>query len=308
MFEKLVTPQSENDISEHWIYTDQIYVSIVCTTFNQEQYIKEAIESFLVQETEYRFEIIIQDDVSTDMTKEIINSYKEKFPKIIQIVTPDENLYSKYPCKIWENLVPKISGKYISLCEGDDYWIDKFKIQKQVSIFESSLNNNISLVYSDSYRLKQTEQIVYYKEGSVKNNLDTKALILTDGIMTLTTMFKYSDFSLFFEKYRNNFPKWIFADLPMWFHLSSVGKFYYLPDKVSVYRELDESASNSKVKSKIIKFNIGVVDVRLFFAEKFKVDLNCFCKFIFKNKLVLLKSKRIFFKMVFIFFKKIIRM
>lgn len=113
----------------------EILVSILCITYNHEQYIKDAIEGFLRQKTEYAYEIIIHDDASTDCTADIIKEYEQRYPDKIKGVYQLENQYSKGG-SIFNILMPMAQGKYVAFCEGDDYWIDENKLQMQVSYLE----------------------------------------------------------------------------------------------------------------------------------------------------------------------------
>ncbi|EGV42936.1 glycosyltransferase [Bizionia argentinensis JUB59] len=118
-------------------------LTICCTTFNHEKYIKETLDGFLAQKTSFPIEIIIHDDASTDSTAEIIKEYAEKDNRIVTILQ-SENQYSKH-IKPWPNFVfPKARGKYIALCEGDDYWTDPLKLQKQVDFLELNADFVIS--------------------------------------------------------------------------------------------------------------------------------------------------------------------
>ena len=102
-------------------------VSICCTTFNHEEYIEDAINGFLLQETDFEYEILIHDDASQDQTVRILEEYRVKFPEKIQLILQTENKYSKGFKVGKEYLWPKARGEYIALCEGDDYWSDKKK-------------------------------------------------------------------------------------------------------------------------------------------------------------------------------------
>ena len=106
---------------------EEIKVSICCITYNHEDYIADAIESFLMQETDFKYEILIHDDASTDKTADIIRSYELKYPEIIKPIYQTVNQYSKNTKILPTFLYPKAKGKYIALCEGDDYWIDPLK-------------------------------------------------------------------------------------------------------------------------------------------------------------------------------------
>ena len=109
--------------------------TICCITYNHEEYIRDAIESFLMQKTHFPFEIIIHDDASTDKTAEIIKEYEIKYPDIIKPIYQTENQYSKgKKASLFTFMAAR--GKYIAFCEGDDYWIDPLKLQKQTELME----------------------------------------------------------------------------------------------------------------------------------------------------------------------------
>jgi len=110
-------------------------VSIACITYNHEKYIADAIEGFLMQETSFPIEVLIHDDASTDRTAEIIRSYEKNYPDLIKPIYQTENQYSQGKRPSSFNL-KRAKGKYIALCEGDDYWIDPHKLQKQIDAME----------------------------------------------------------------------------------------------------------------------------------------------------------------------------
>jgi glycosyltransferase involved in cell wall biosynthesis len=119
-------------------------VSICCITYNHEDYIRDAIEGFLMQETDFPLEIIVHDDASTDATADIIREYERKYPDIIKPIYQTENQYSKGKVTILFPLFKAAKGKYIALCEGDDYWIDPLKLHKQITEMEKHLDCYIS--------------------------------------------------------------------------------------------------------------------------------------------------------------------
>ena len=112
-------------------------VSVVCDTYNQSAYIGKAIDSFLMQQTTFPVEIILHDDASTDGTADIVRQYASAHPDRIRAVCRTENMFSRDP-KILEHYVfPLARGKYIAICEGDDYWTDPLKLAKQVAYMEA---------------------------------------------------------------------------------------------------------------------------------------------------------------------------
>lgn len=203
-------------------------VSICCITYNQEQYINECIEGFLLQKTSFPIEILIHDDASMDNTGRIIKEYKEKYPDLITIICQTENKYSKGIRVIKEYLFPIAKGKYIALCEGDDYWTDPYKLQKQVDFMEQHPN------FSMCSHASQILMCGHFDESNIGiSELTTETLISEDwGLMTA---------SLLFRKDKLETPEWYGqvknGDYALQLLLSLKGKIGYLPDDMCVYRQ-----------------------------------------------------------------------
>ena len=120
---------------------DNPLVSICMITYNHEKYIKDALEGFLSQKTDFSYEVIVHDDASTDHTADILREYEQKYPNIIKPVYQTENQFSKLRLQgkaVIMSCLPLIKGKYVATCEGDDYWIDCYKLQKQVDFLEKN--------------------------------------------------------------------------------------------------------------------------------------------------------------------------
>lgn len=116
-----------------------IMVSISCITYNHAPYIRQCLDGFIMQKTSFAFEVLIHDDCSTDGTTEIIKEYEAKYPNIIKPLYETENQYQQGKpsgSAVWN--FPRAKGKYIAICEGDDYWIDPYKLQKQVDFLEAN--------------------------------------------------------------------------------------------------------------------------------------------------------------------------
>ncbi len=141
-------PSPKRVTEHHWPEDTKPVVSICCITYNHKDYIAEAIEGFLMQETTFPVEILINDDASTDGTADILRSYQARYPKLIHLVLQTENQYSKGN-SILIKLLTMATGKYIALCEGDDFWICKQKLQKQVAFME--VNKNVTICFHDAY-------------------------------------------------------------------------------------------------------------------------------------------------------------
>ncbi|CAK7063221.1 glycosyltransferase [Tissierella sp.] len=112
-----------------------IKVSVLMTTYNHEEFIEEAIESVLMQEVNFKYELVIGEDCSTDNTREIVKKYKEKYPDIIKLSLQKENSEGR---KNFTSAFDMCSGEYVALLEGDDYWTDENKLQKQVDFLDKN--------------------------------------------------------------------------------------------------------------------------------------------------------------------------
>ncbi len=131
-------------------------MSITCITYNHEKYIAQAIESFLMQQTNFPYEIIIGEDCSTDGTRQVILDYCERYPALIKLVTSEKNVGAR---RNGIRIRNEARGKYIAICEGDDYWTDPCKLQKQVDFLEANPDyvlcyHNVNKVDSDGVLLQ----------------------------------------------------------------------------------------------------------------------------------------------------------
>ena len=116
---------------------DTPLVSINTLTYNHAPYIRQCLDGIMMQKTTFPFEVLIHDDASTDGTADIIREYEVRYPDIIKPIYQTENHYSKGFSINKEFMFPRIRGKYVAFCEGDDYWIDPLKLQKQIDFLES---------------------------------------------------------------------------------------------------------------------------------------------------------------------------
>ncbi len=179
-------PKKEVEITNNWETTSTVpLVSFICHTYNHVNFLKDALNGFLMQETDFSYEIILHDDASVDGTTEIVRSYSESYPNIIIPIIQIENQYSKGIKPISVTL-PLARGKYIAFCEGDDYWTDEKKIQIQASFLEA--NNHISVCGHNSISMENNR---YIKAHPLSQRRDFNSKELKEGafIQTLTAMF-----------------------------------------------------------------------------------------------------------------------
>ena len=142
--------KTEKEIMSKWLSPkDNPIVSVACLTYNHEKYLRDALDSFLMQETEFSFEIIVYDDASTDQNTQIIMEYVHRYPNIIKPIIQTVNQYSIHKRISIDFIFNEVQGKYIAFCEGDDYWTDKSKLQKQYNALEQNEELNLCLHWAD---------------------------------------------------------------------------------------------------------------------------------------------------------------
>lgn len=252
----------------------QPLVSVTCATYQHRQYISECIEGFLMQETSFPIEIIIGEDGSTDGTFEICKEYANKYPNKIRLFLRDRKLsqYFEEDGKfggrfngIWCRMSAR--GKYIAMCEGDDYWIDPLKLQKQVDFLEA--NPEYGMCYTD-YALTEGKKI---RRNYVRNSCDSYLADYLGGrctIATLTTCFR-KDIYDSLPKYWSG-KHWLMGDKPMWIELLHVSKAYYIDEVTATYRVLDSSASHGSLE-KEIAFKDCDLEISKFYIKKFNLEI-----------------------------------
>lgn len=211
-----------------------VKVSICCITYNHALYLRECLDCMLAQKTSFAFEILIHDDASTDGTTGIVQEYQSRFPDIIRPVYQTENQYSQGVKTLVNTfLIPLAQGEYIALCEGDDYWTDPLKLQKQVEVLDANPDIAVCFhaakvindegkrtgVYAPYFRDKVVpiEQVIRWKHGFCP----TASLVFRKKYLAA-----YPDF----------FKKCYVGDYPLVLYMATCGKVYYFSKKMSVYR------------------------------------------------------------------------
>ncbi|KMY29626.1 glycosyl transferase family 2 [Lysinibacillus xylanilyticus] len=243
---------------------DNILVSVSCITYNHEKYIADAIDSFLMQKTTFKIEILIHDDASTDNTAKIIREYEKKYPDLIKPIYQSENQYSK-GVSVESINVERAKGKYIAICEGDDYWTDPYKLQKQVDYMEN--HPECSLCVHGGYVVSATEKkILMYNRPNKGNKLFTVSEVIEGGgSLFLTNSMLYP------TEFRTNRPAFLenapVGDYPLVINLSLLGTVYCIDEIMSAYRVGDECSWTAKYLSNIKKKEKHYNDMAIMLEE-----------------------------------------
>ncbi|MDR0789418.1 MAG: glycosyltransferase [Bacteroidales bacterium] len=229
-------------------------------TYNHEDYIAQAIEGVLMQKTDFPIELVISEDCGTDRTREICIDYQQKYPDIIKLLLPEHNL------GVSQNFMQTVracKGRYIAMCEGDDYWTDFLKLQKQVDFMEANpdygLVHTRFEIYYQAYS-KFNTTVLCKKEGNI-----FKDLLFDNFIGTLTVLLRK-------ELYEEAFSAGILdlfmmSDYPFWLYIAKRNKVGYIKDCTAVYRYLEESVSHNNDQLKQFSFFQSFLRVREYFAE-----------------------------------------
>ena len=219
-------------------------VSVCCITYNQENYIKDAVEGFLIQNIDFPIEIIIHDDASTDRTAEIIRQYEKGNPNLIRGIFQEENQFSKGIVNVLKHIYGEARGKYIALCEGDDYWTDPLKLQKQVDFMEAHPECSMCC-HRVLYKYQNHEEKNHLFPDLEGDHIFQKEEMYRKYISaTCSLMFRRIKIKEFIQ-YLDGF---FIGDVPLRMFYLQLGDMGYLDDVMAVYRKHDESYWNPHYK------------------------------------------------------------
>lgn len=206
-----------------------VKVSVVMITYNHERYIAQAIESVLMQKSGFEFELVIGEDCSTDNTRMIVSTYRERYPGRIRLLLPERNQ------GMMANFVATLAacrGHYVALCDGDDYWTDSLKLQKQVDFLEA--HPECSLCYHNVMRLHEDDAIepTPVVPADQKPFLSIEDIVFRNPLPTSSVIFRNDLLSAM--------PAWYHdlgvGDWPLWVLVAQHGKAGYLDEIMAAYR------------------------------------------------------------------------
>ena len=225
----------------------EVLVTINCITYNQHDYIRQALDSFLMQKTNFHFIISVHDDASTDGTQDIVSEYANKYPDLIKATLEKENQYSKHDGSFRRIIDSLLQGKYIALCEGDDYWTDEYKLQKQVDFLEA--NPDYSMCFHNAIMHYENNVVPDRKFANIENRDYTDLEIYEKWITsTASVLLRHDVYSS--AQYNKMFyeVKPLFGDIPLFMVCSMVGKIRGMEETMCVYRRHDGNITRIQKK------------------------------------------------------------
>jgi glycosyltransferase involved in cell wall biosynthesis len=247
-------------------------VSITCITYNHEQFIKQCLDGFLMQRTNFPFEIVLYDDASTDQTSRTIRDYADRNPSIFNVNISDVNQYSRGVRGINAKYnIPRCRGKYIALCEGDDYWTDPYKLQKQVDLLEA--NPEYSSVFTKYELFCEQEKEIRQSSVFENINLDNYEITLKNFlnpylIHTSTVLFKYKSIK---NKIRNMGSKNYCKDIFLFALFLEEGPGFFLKESTSVYRIHSNGVWSGQTAIKNLESNCETLrHMNRYFQQRYK--------------------------------------
>lgn len=214
--------------------SQEIVVSVCCITYNQKEYIRDALEGFVNQRTKFAYEVLIHDDASDDGTAAVIEEYAERFPHLIRPILQAENQYSKGLTNVSGTYnFPRARGKYIAMCEGDDYWTSRDKLQRQVDFLEA--HPECSMVFHSAKVKVQGRALTerFMRPYQRSRRVEPEEVIdKTCGYPTASLMFR--------TEIVRNLPDFYvrapIADIPLQLLAAKRGWAYYMDRPMCVYR------------------------------------------------------------------------
>ncbi|MCK9208657.1 MAG: glycosyltransferase, partial [Salinivirgaceae bacterium] len=246
-------------------------VSVLVVTYNQAPFIEQALNSILEQKTSFEFEVVIGDDCSTDGTKEKITQFQKRYPEKIKPLFNEKNIGF---LQNWKKSYQRCRGEYLAILEGDDFWTDPLKLQKQVDFLDK--NPDYGLVYTEYNRFYQNKnklvtsfcnkQWGLLPSGDVFHKLIYPQDLL---IQFLTTLIRKDLIDKHYEFDVAVAHQWRTIDVGLWIVIAKHSKVKYFNQPMATYRVLESSISNNKDRFSRYMFHQSVFDIYNYYANKY---------------------------------------
>lgn len=245
---------------------EDLMFSVEVTTYNQKEYIAQTLQSIIDQEHNYKYEILVSDDCSTDGTQDVIKEFQEKYPDIIKPRYNEKNLGAM--TNYYTN-IERAQGKYLMGCGGDDYWLPG-KVQKQIEFMEK--NPGFGLCYSRAKIYK--EELDCY-DGYTGSTYNDKNDILLKGncVSALTTCVRMDFYKKYYNEIQPQNKDWLTEDYPLNIYSFFESNVYYMSEPLAVYRVIKGSLCHQINPHKQFIFEKSIYNIRIFFANKYNISI-----------------------------------
>jgi glycosyltransferase involved in cell wall biosynthesis len=255
-------------------------VSIMMITYNHAPFIAQAIEGVLQQKTSFFFELVIGEDCSTDGTREIVFEYQKKSPDIIRVITSEKNVGM---IKNGLRTMKACRGKYMAFCEGDDYWQNLHKLQKQADYLES--HPECGLVFSDCdvyynrsgkliKNIRYSSGYQLFEKFSIEQILGNEKIRRWPWTCTAMVRKDLSEQIIEGDPYLHQSGQFPLGDVQIWAELALISEVVYIPECLATYRIIDESATHNADPRKLLLFWIALSEMELYLCDKHKLSEN----------------------------------
>ena len=248
---------------------DKPLVAIHCLVYNHEPYLRDCFDGFVMQQTDFPFVAIVHDDASTDGSAAVIREYETKYPHIFKPIYEIENQYSKHDGsleRIMNEAIDATGAKYVAICEGDDYWIDSLKLQKQVDFLETNIE--FGICYTDYSRLEDRSGVIYdsmYKRHNAYRPTSYEQHLFRPGYLApMTWLFRLNmmKYLLLAKVYTDG----TYAYMLEFLYNTKVA---YLPINTAIYRSHVGSATHPCNEVNLLKYEIGVFRTQIYYMQKY---------------------------------------
>ncbi len=256
----------------------EILVSVYCLAYNHEKYIRSALEGFVCQKTKFAFEVFVHDDASQDRTACIIMEYSKKYPEIIKPIFQKENLYSQGKSALYEYILPRMQGKYIAVCEGDDYWCDPYKLQVQIDFLEAH-NECVACTHNSYVYNERTGKETLFCNKRRGKYISLKEIMRWNDVFQSSSLVYRREMQDLHPRYLKSIAGVGDFTFALWLKLN--GEIYYIDKPMSKYRSFTAGSwternpnqdENAKVKIMILEaFN---KESNFKFNKKVRVEID----------------------------------
>lgn len=234
-------------------------VSVCMTTYNHEPYLAQAIEGVLAQQTSFEVELVLGEDCSTDQTAAICRDYVARYPDRIRLVTSECNVGWRAN---YRRTIAACRGRYVAICDGDDWWCDRHKLQLQVDLLESDPDCGMCFTRTERYYPAEQRRVTFPPELYT----DFHRMLVFNPVDNCCTLARRELIERYYEQIRPDLhPEWLTDDTPMWLWFAATSRIRVLEATTAVHRVLTGSVSHGDDYRKRLAFNDSIWDINGWF-------------------------------------------